>query len=315
MTKIASKDRLKWVCHTASLQELMERYPELWQGVGPELVAALEDGRAQILKDYSEKAKSIEETWHYKIRRSRHNSKVIDSAMTHLIKSRMSLLAMDQCYQAAALGKASGKIRLNLINGYIIQKLLFSHHLTRKPASLKWFRFWWRFVSQKRFLMPLVQAKGIYCFYSQELVKELCALIGDRICIEIGAGDGTLARFLAEKGIRIYATDDYSWSHNIEYPETVEKLSAKQALSKYQPHAVICAWPPPGNNFEQKIFSTRSVEIYIVIGSRYRFAGGNWDSYEAQDRFEWSIDRKLSSLVIPRELESAVLIFRRKPSN
>jgi hypothetical protein len=315
MTKMAPKDEFKWVCRKASLQELMERYPDAWRNVGSELVIALEDGRAQTLKDYSTKAQSIEETWNGRIHRSRHNAKVIESAMPHLIKSRMALLAMARCYQAAALGKASGKVRFNLINGYIIQKLLFSHHLTRKPASLKRVRFWWRFISQKRLLMPLVQPKGIYCFYSQELIEELSSLIGDRTCLEIGAGDGTLARFLADKGVQICATDDHSWSHNIEYPETVERLGAKQALSKYQPQAVICSWPPPGNNFEQKIFSTRSVEIYIVIGSRYRFAGGNWDSYEAQDKFEWRVDRKLSSLVIPPELESAVLIFRRKPAN
>jgi hypothetical protein len=309
------KDELKWVCHSAGLQELMERYPEQWRVVGPKLVAAIEDGRAQTLKDYSANAKSMEETWHSRIHKSRHNTKVVESAMPHLIKSRMALLAMDQCYQAAALGKASGKVRFNLINGFIIQKLLFSHHLTRKPASLKQFRFWWRFVRQKRLLMPLVQPKGIYCFYSKELINELYALIGNRACLEIGAGDGTLTRFLADKGARINATDNYSWSRIIEYPETVERLSARQALDKYQPRAVICSWPPPGNNFEQNIFSTRSVEIYIVIGSRYRFAGGNWDSYESQDRFRWSTDIKLSSMVIPPELESAVLIFRRNTTN
>jgi hypothetical protein len=314
MIKLAPKDELKWISHDAGLQELMERYPEMWLSVGPELVAALEDGRSQRLKDYSTNAKSAQDTWHNRIRKSRHNAKVIESAMPHLIKSRMTLLALDQCYQAAALGKASGKIRFNLINGYIIQKLLFSRHLTRKPASLKWFNFWWRFISQKRLLMPLVQPKGIYCFYSQELLGELCALIGSRSCLELGAGDGTLTRFLANEGVQICATDNHSWSHTIEYPETVERLGARQALEKYQPQAVICSWPPPGNAFEQRVFSTRSVEIYIVIGSRYKFAGGNWDSYAAQDRFEWSIDPKLSSLVLPPELESAVLIFRRKPA-
>lgn len=314
MPKSSLKDELKWISHGASLHELMERYPEEWQVAGPELVAALEDGRSQALQEYIARAKSTEETWHHRLRSSRLNTKVIESAMPHLIGSRMATLAMNQCYQAAALGKASGKIRFNLVNGYIIQKLLFSRHLTRKPASLKWFRFWWRFVSQKRLLMPLVQPRGIYCFYSQELISELCALIGGRLCLEIGAGDGTLARFLADKGIQICATDDYSWRHAIEYPQTVERLNAKQALVKYQPQAVICSWPPPGNAFEQKIFSARSVELYIVIGSRYRFAAGNWDSYEAQDRFEWAIDRTLSSLVIPPELESAVLIFRRRPA-
>ncbi len=312
MTKLHPKDELEWICNDANLHELMERYPEIWQQAGPELVAVLEDGRAQTLKSHSIKASLTAKIWHDRILRSRHNPKIVESALPHVIKSRMALLAMNQCYQAAALGKASGKIRFSRINGYIIQKLLFSRHLTRKPASLKRFRFWWRLISQKRLLMPLVQPRGIYCFYSRELISELCSFLEGRTCLEIAAGDGTLSRFLASKGIQICATDDHSWSHAIEYPETVERLSARQALEKYQPQAVICSWPPPGNTFEQKVFSTRSVEIYIVIGSRYRFAGGNWSSYETQDKFAWGIDQKLSLLVIPPELESAVLIFRRK---
>jgi hypothetical protein len=308
------KDELKLISNGASLHELMERYPAEWQHTGPELISALEDSRAQRLQEYTAKAKSIEEIWHQRIRSSRYNAKVIESAKPHLIRSRMAMLAMKQCYQAAALGKASGKVRFSLVNGYIIQKLLFSRHLMRKPASLKQFRFWWRFVTQKHLLMPLVQPKGVYCFYSRELLDELCALVGNRTCLEIGSGDGTLARFLADKGINISATDDYSWKHAIEYPKTVERLGAKQALVKYQPQAVICSWPPPGNTFEQKIFSTRSVELYVVIGSRHRFAAGNWDDYSAQERFEWAIDNALSSLVIPPELDSAVLIFRRKPA-
>jgi hypothetical protein len=226
----------------------------------------------------------------------------------------MALLAMDQCYQAAATGKAAGKIRFSRMNGYIIQKLLFSRHLTRKPATLKWFHFWWPFVGQKRLLMPLVQPKGIYCFYSKELIEELRILIGDRSCLEIAAGDGTLTRFLSEHGMRIQATDDYSWSHTVEFPEAVERIGAKQALVKYEPQAVICSWPPPGNSFEHRVFAARSVEIYVVIGSRHKFSAGNWDSYEAQDRFEWRLDPRLSSLVIPPELDSAVLVFKRKPA-
>jgi len=314
MLKSSPKDELKWICREASLNELMERYPAEWQITGPELVSALEDGRVQTLEEFTARARSIEETWYQRVRSSRDNAKVVESAKPYLIKSRMAILAMTHCCQAAALGRASGKSRFNLVNGYIIQKLLFSRHLTRKPASIKRFRFWWRFVTQKRLLMPLVQARGIYCFYSQELIEALRALIGDRTCLEVGAGDGTLARFLAEKGINVRATDDHSWKRMIEYPQTVEMLGAKQALAKYQPRVVICSWPPPGNTFEQKILSTRSVELYIVIGSRHKFAAGNWNSYAAQDRFEWGVDDSLSSLVIPPELDSAVLIFRRKPA-
>jgi len=290
----------------------MERYPVIWQSAGSELVATLEDGRSQTLNDHAAKARAAEELWHLKIRQSRHNPKVIESAIPHLVKSRMSALAMNQCYHAAATGRDSGKIRFNRWNASIIQRLLFHQGLVRKPVSMQSFRFWWRFVSQKRILMPLVQRKGIYCFYSRELIGALSALIGTRPCLEIGAGDGTLTQFLADEGIQIRATDNFSWSHAIEYPAAVEKIAAKQALDKYQPQAVICSWPPAGNSFEQRVLSARSVEIYLVIGSRYRFASGNWDSYESQNRFDWSIDSKLSALVLPPELESAVLVFRRK---
>jgi hypothetical protein len=311
MTGKSLKADLKWISEEAQLQELMDRYPEIWQKAGPKLVAAIEDGSEPKLRAYTDQAKSVEQLWHQKIRKSGQNAKVIESALPYLIESRMALLALSQCYQAAAIGKTSGKVRFNRINGFIIQKLFFQRHLTRKPASLRWFRFWWPLVTQKRLLMPLVQKKGIYCFYSKELIEKLSGLIGDKTCLEIGAGDGTLTRFLTEAGTVIHATDDQSWKHTIEYPEAVEQLGAKQALDKYRPQAVVCSWPPPENSFEQKIFATESVELYIMIGSRFQFAAGNWKSYETQKRFSWRTDPELSALVLPPELESAVLVFQR----
>jgi hypothetical protein len=294
------------------LQPLIEQYPGIWADTGLKLVSALEDGRTQTLNAYVSNAKSTMDMWLNKIRSSRNNPTLIQSALPYIIRSKMALLAMEQCYQAAASGRASGKIRFNLVNGFIIQRLLFSRHLTRKPVSLGWFNFWWPFISQKRLLMPLVQPKGIYCFYSIRLIREIAALIGDKACLEIGAGDGTFTRFLTDQGVNIRATDNHSWKHAIEYPKTVEALDARQALDKYQPQAVICSWPPPGNTFERYVFNAKSVALYVVLGSRYKFASGNWDAYAAQTRFDQTIDERLSSYLLPPELESAVLVFKRK---
>ena len=137
--------------------------------------------------------------------------------------------------------------------------------------------------------MPLVQTKGIYCFYSSRLIKELAALIDNKLCLEIGAGDGTLSRLFNEDGIRIIATDDYSWGHTISYPDTVERIDAREALKKYQPQVAISSWPPPNNNYERQVFSTESIGLYIVIGSRHKFASGNWETYYAQKHFDWRI--------------------------
>jgi hypothetical protein len=311
--KRSPQEEWNWLQRGARLHELMERYPEIWREAGQELVSAMEDGRALTMNEMASRARASTDLWNSKIQKSRQHPKVIETALPALVKARMSILAIEKCYLAAATGQSSGRIRFHHVNGFIIQKLLFSHHLTRKPVSLGWFRFWWRFVGQKRLLMPLVQSKGMYCFYSRRLIRELARLIAGRSCLEIAAGDGTLARFLAEEGVRITATDDHSWKHAIEYPEAVENLDAKQALDRYEPEVVLCSWPPAGNRFERQVFSTRSVEMYIVIGSRYKFASGNWETYASQARFAMTPDATLSQYVLPPELESQVLIFRRNP--
>jgi hypothetical protein len=312
MIRSEAKAVLKWLNSHPPLQELMDRYPAEWEEAGKKLVAALENSRALTTDEAARRARSDLETWTRRIEKSGQNPRVIENALPHLIKSRMLLQGLEKCYLAAASGKASGKIRFNLVNGLIIQRLLFRKGLERKPVSLGWFKFWWPLISQKRFLMPLVQSRGIYCFYSISLIEALAGLIERRSCLEIAAGDGMLASLLTEAGVPVTATDDYSWTHAIQYPDRVEKLEARQALEKYQPQVVLCSWPPPGNPFEKEVFSTPSVELYVVIGSRYRFAGGNWGAYAGQQSFEWQADPRLSGFVLPPELESSVLVFRRK---
>ncbi len=312
MNRSEAKATFRWLNGNPPLQELMDRYPLEWEEAGGKLLASLENSGALTSDEAAAKARSDLEIWTRRIEKSGQNPQVIESALPHLIRSRMLLQGLEKCYLAAASGKASGKIRFNLINGLIIQRLLFRKGLERKPVSLGWFKFWWPLITQKRLLMPLVQSQGIYCFYSTALIEALAGLINRCSCLEIAAGDGTLASLLAETGVPVTATDDFSWTHAIHYSDRVEKLGAKEALGKFQPQVVLCSWPPPGNPFEKEVFSTRSVELYVVIGSRYRFAGGNWEAYTGQQRFEWQEDRRLSGFVLPPELESSVLVFRRK---
>ena len=160
--------------------------------------------------------------------------------------------------------------------------------------------------------MPLVQERGIYCFCSRELVAALARLLGPLPCVELAAGDGTLSRFLRAAGVEITATDDQSWGHRVTYPADVVKLEARRALAELSPRAVICSWPPPGNAFERRVFTTPSVELYVVIGSRHRFATGDRASYDRQDRFTGGPEEALSRLVLPPEIDPAVLVFRRR---
>jgi len=276
-----------------SLKEMREAHPAEWEKVQAELAGVVNTGNLDDLKAYVQK-----------VSQGRGKSD---------IERAMAVEALRKVCVSAATGVTRGKVRFNLVNGWLAQKLLFKGKgLERKPVSLTRFALTWPFLTQKRFLMPLVEPKGIYCFYSRKLVKELAREIGDRTALEIAAGDGTLSRFLQAEGVDITATDDHSWNHAIDFPDDVENQDAITALKQRQPQVVICSWPPAGNDFEHEVFKTKSVELYVVIASQHAFASGNWTAYSQQKDFDYSEDKNLSRLVLPPELEGAVYVFRRR---
>jgi hypothetical protein len=298
----------------ASLDELIDRYLAEWETVGPQLVAATASKRPEEIEAFVVRARDAAAPYRQRVRQSHKNPQVLATALPYLVRARMAYLAAQRAVQAAALGGTSGRVRFGLWSGFLIQRLFFAHGLVRKPVSMRAFRLWWPLVTQKRLLMPLVQPRGMYAFYSRELVHALAAQIGAHPALEIGAGDGTLTRFLTDAGVTIRATDDQSWAHAIHYPADVEKIDAASALAHYQPRAVVCSFPPPKNPFEQEVFRTPSVDLYLVLTTRHRFAAGDWASYQGQTNFDWQADDALARLLLPPEINPQVLVFRRKPS-
>ncbi|MBS4099188.1 MAG: hypothetical protein KGZ83_20450 [Sulfuricella sp.] len=313
MKKSLLQQRWEWLHTLPDLGELCAAYPKEWETVQGELAAIFEQGKPEDLKAYLDRSVSQAAALARVSQRKHGDSKAAQAALAQYVRNRMAHLVVGKRCLAAATGVTKGKVRFNFLNGFIAQKLLFSRDLERKPVSLGWFRLLWPLLWQRKMLMPLVQPKGIYCFYSRSLVDKLAEMIGSRPCLEIAAGDGTLSRFLTERGVRIAATDNYGWKHAVQYPADVIRLDAKEALDQYAPEVVICSWPPADNGFERQVFKTASVQLYIVIGSRHQVAAGNWSDYASQTSFTQEEDRKLGSLVLPPELESAVYVFRRKP--
>lgn len=304
---------IKWLESKPSLSELGTQFPELHKIVLSEITLIFSGKSSIELPAYLKKMNIEESSLKKKFAISRGEKKIGDSLVKQIILNRMAHLAIKQHLISEATGIEKGSVRFNLLNGFIAQKLLFSDNgFTRKPVSFFWFKLLWPFVWQRKFLMPLVQPKGIYCFYSRKLIESVAALIGQRNCLEIAAGDGTLTRFLAESGVNITATDDYSWSSEVNYPASVIKSDAAEALREYAPEVVICSWPPAANSFEKQLFRNKNVQLYIVIGSRHHFAAGNWNEYQQQSAFDFKEDKKLSTLVLPPELDAAVYIFNRK---
>jgi hypothetical protein len=208
-------------------------------------------------------------------------------------------------------GVEEGDIRFRRFDGLVLQRVLFARGLVRKPVRLAQFRVAWFLSRQRNRLMPLVRPKGIYCFYSARAVAGLARTIGGRRAVEIGAGDGTLTRFLRQRSVPIVATDDFSWSRSIDYPGDVERADARTALRTHEPQVVLCCWPPAGNRFEEAVFRTPSVQTYVVITSRDEREAGAWDAYRQQRGFTMEEDQALGRLVLPPG-RNRVLVFTRR---
>lgn len=287
----AGGDVRAWLRTRPSLAELRAAHPADWAAVQGDLAELIARGDLEALKAY-----------------------VLAMPPQALVRRAVAAeLLRELALAHAARAKPGGRVRFNLVNGWIAQRLLFESDLERKPVSLWRFRLLWPLLWQRRMLMPLVGPKGVYCFYSKPLIERLARRIGDRPCLEIAAGDGTLARFLAAEGVDVTATDDHSWSQSVAFPDTVLRQDAQEALRVHAPRVVIASWPPAGNPFERAVFETESVELYVVIGSRHPFASGDWTAYEDQTGFSFAEDEALSRLVLPPEVEAAVHVFERRP--
>lgn len=312
MNKFSKDEAYKILMNEIEPVMLADKYPKLKEMVIEDISKTSKESSFEnivaLIDSYKRKASHAIA----KIQKSEGKRITLNRYLPEIIKARIAIYIIEQLNMMAKSGKPSEKIRLNLWDGFILQKILFKKDLERKPASLFYFKLFWPFITNKKILMPLVNKKGIYCFYSKVFIRKLATIIGDSKCVEIGAGDGTLTRFLNDIGIACKATDDYSWKHYIHYPDFVENMDAKMALKKYKPETVICSWAPPGNAFERFVFEMDSVKTYIVIGTKNPLFSGNHVTYENQKKFNMEYDYRLSTKVLPQSKDNMVYIFKRK---
>ncbi|WP_342562150.1 hypothetical protein NST84_21305 [Paenibacillus sp. FSL R7-0345] len=312
MRKFTNETAKKIMANEIGVEALLKQYPEYKDEVLRELGDIKKNAESNVVQAIIDRYTASAKIANAKISKSGMNEVTVNAFLPNIIKARFAIYLLEQLNIAVSAKTPAGNIRFNRWDGMILQKLLFRKGFERKPVSLPAFRFFWKWVKDKTILMPLVNKKGIYCFYSKELIKELAALTQDKNCLEIAAGDGTLTRFLNEAGIACTATDDYSWKHYIDYPAFVEKADAKSALAKYSPEVVICSWPVPKNPYEKHVFRTDSVQLYVVIGTRNSQTTGDFEAYHNADQFTMELDERLSALIVPPSRDNAVYLFRKK---
>lgn len=311
MRKMTGETARQILTDEISVEALLKQYPEYKQEVLQEIQDLQRSAKPDLIRAILDKYTFSAKVAKKRIYASRMNEQTVKAFVPDIIKARFAFYLLEQFNVVVSSQKTSTNTRLNLWDGFILQRLLFKKGFERKPVSARLFPLFWKMIKDKKLLMPLVNQKGIYCFYSKELIKELSILIGDQSCVEIGAGDGTLTAFLKKYHVDCKATDDYSWSHYITYPDFVEKADAKAALNQYKPKVVICSWPAPKNTYEKHVFQTTSVDLYIVIGTKSAAYTGDFDTYYNLKHFSMMLDERLSSLVLPPSDENAVYIFRR----
>ncbi len=293
-----------WLSSSPSLSELRSAFPGEWAEVRRQAARLAADGDPARIREALAAAT--------RPRRATPGHALSQRAVvSDSVRRYMLVEATRQVWLAEETGVGSGRVRFNLWNGFVLQRLMFESGLRRRPAPLTTYRLLAPLITQRRYLMPLVMPEGIYCFYTGAMIRTLSRLIGDRTCLEIAAGDGTLSRFLADAGVNVLATDDQSWADGVRFQESVTRMDARTALRTHAPEVVVCSWPPPGNSFEKHVFETPSVQTYILIGSTGETASGDWAGYRAQTSFTWSRDARLSRMVLPDEAGSAVYLFQR----
>lgn len=285
------------------LEDVRAAFPDEWDAVQRDLqrVAAGRGSRDDYLRSLLAPAAPA----------GKGRVKRQEAAAAVTVKRYIARELMKGTALAAASGQTSGRVRFGLVDGWLMQRLLFERDLVRKPVSMRRFRMLWPLLRQRARLMPLVEPRGIYCFYSRQLVARLAEIVDGRRCVEIAAGDGTLSRFLRDAGVDVVATDDRSWSA-VGAGEDVVEEDAVTALRTRSPEVVLCSWPPAGNAFEREVFATPSVQTYIVIGSSHALATGDHAAYASQTAFDAETPADLAALVLPPEIDPAVHVFRRR---
>ncbi len=128
------------------------------------------------------------------------------------------------------------------------------------------------------------------------LARTLRAL-GVRRVLEVAAGDGFLARALAQcdPALEVIASDSGAWEdaharmdpkerralRSVKVPglrlgQGVHRLSARVAIRKFRPDLVLCAWLPPGNLLDTLVRAEVRYVLEIGAGSGVTGSAYSW---------------------------------------
>ncbi len=124
--------------------------------------------------------------------------------------------------------------------------------------------------------VALCRARGIYHFPTVEFVAVLASLLCQLPApyVEVGAGQGDLARALRAHDLPIVATDDGTWWPDA-LPDDVARCDLSAALARDRPATVLSVWPPRATDWPALFRAVPTVQSYLLIGDGPRGMTGN----------------------------------------
>lgn len=144
-----------------------------------------------------------------------------------------------------------------------------------------------------------------FTLISEDWIKPLVKWIGDRPCLEVMAGTGWLSYALSTYGVKIKATDNFSWCMKYtRIHKLVENLDAIQAINKYgsQVKFIIMSWPYMDNTAFQVLKQMREINPKC----RLIYIGEWWGGCTADDEFF-----ELAEVCKVQSFENAVKNYKR----
>ena len=135
---------LVWLQTRPSLDQLRQAFPDQWRDMEQELATAVAErnpSRLHLLLNpgLADSGRASKPSLNH-----REKQHLVHAA----VRQRMAALAIERYSLAITTGKTSGKVRFNLFNGLLAQRLLFKRGFERKPVALFWFRLLWPLVWQ-----------------------------------------------------------------------------------------------------------------------------------------------------------------------
>ena len=294
------------------LPELSRVEPEIWSDVMRGLSEVVEQKQFDRLAVMANRAQS--QIAQVLATNDGASAKSSQDRLT-FIRAKMTLLAIEQFIAAFFGGDSHPSFKDRLVmSGLLLPALERGQLLTQRTFDRRW-----SWVSHGACAASMIQKAGFWSIPTTELCRSIKNYTKDKDLLEVGAGRGLFVSGLRQCDVSVIGIDDHSWEQaatpiHSALPH-LRRLVARDALRQMKPKAVLSVWPPPGNIFERDIFATDSVEIYLAIVSKHRFASGNWADYQSASaqtgRFRCVISEPLNHLLRPIEAEQQLLVFRR----